>query len=197
MSEELLQKISELEEKIHSLEKELVHDKLTQVKTRDYFEKESKTHLDNLAEIHKGKRREWVGFKDISFLFFDIDYFKKVNDTYGHAVGDEVLKEVAQTLRSSLRSEDIVARWGGEEFVAVLLGAKEKESKIKAEEIRKKVEAMNFADPKDLKVSVSIGVAGFEEGISFEDLVKRADKALYKAKETGRNKVVAYSEVEG
>lgn len=193
--EELLKRIAELEQKIHDMENDLIHDKLTSLKTRRYFEEKSKDYLSHTKKIKRGERREWTGFKDVSFLFFDIDHFKRINDTYGHDVGDKVLKRVASVLKESLRIGDIVARWGGEEFIAVLLGSHEKESRVKAEEIRKKVEEMTFDDPKDLKITVSIGVAEFQENISFEDLVKHADKALYKAKETGRNKVVAFSDL--
>lgn len=192
--EELLQKIAELESKIHSLENELIHDKLTSAKTRGYFEEKSKEYLDFAGKVREGKRREWAGFRDISFLFFDIDYFKKINDTYGHDIGDKVLKEFASVVKNSLRVGDLFARWGGEEFVVILLGSHEKDSKVKAEEIRKKVENMVFENPKELKITVSVGVAEFNDGITFENLIKNADDALYKAKETGRNKVVLYSE---
>lgn len=191
----LLERIAELEQKVHDLETDLVHDKLTSLKTRSYFEEKSKGFLNHAEKIKRGKRRDWIGFKDICFLFFDIDYFKKINDTYGHDVGDMVLKKVAETIKKSLRAGDIVARWGGEEFIAILLGSHEKESKVKAEEIRKNVQEVTFDDIEDLKISVSIGVAEFKKSISFENLVKNADRALYKAKETGRNKVVAFSEL--
>jgi diguanylate cyclase (GGDEF)-like protein len=193
--EELLEKIAELESKVHTLENELIHDKLTSAKTRGYFEEKSKEYLDFAGKVRDGKRREWAGFRDISFLFFDIDHFKKINDTYGHDVGDMVLKEFAQTVKNSLRVGDIFARWGGEEFVVILLGSNEVDSKLKADEIRKKVESMVFDDPKELKVTVSVGVAEFNDGITFENLIKNADNALYKAKETGRNKVVVFSEI--
>lgn len=193
--EELVDRINELETKIHDLEHSVNHDKLTSLKTRTYFEEKSKTYLDSTQKIKQDNRRAWSGFKDVSFLLFDIDHFKKINDTFGHATGDVVLQNVAEVLRENLRVGDIVARWGGEEFVAILLGAHEKEAKNKAEEIRKKVEAMTFEDPKDLKVTISIGIAEFEEGKSFEDMVNHADEALYKAKNSGRNCVITYSEL--
>ncbi|HRH27088.1 MAG TPA: GGDEF domain-containing protein [Parcubacteria group bacterium] len=193
--EELINTIKELEGKVHDLEDRLNHDKLTSLKNRGYFEEKSKKYLDNTEKIKADGRREWMGFSDISFLFFDIDHFKKINDTYGHNVGDEVLKQVADTLKKNLRLGDIVARWGGEEFVAILLGAHENEAKKKADEIRQKVEVMTFENPKDLKITISIGVAEFEQGRSFEDLVKHADEALYFSKQNGRNKVTTYSEI--
>lgn len=192
---ELIQRIKELEQKVRELEHRLVHDKLTSLKTRGYFEEKSKVFLDNSEKIKKDNRREWSGFKDISFLFLDVDHFKKINDTHGHDVGDEVLKKVADTLKKDLRVGDIVARWGGEEFVAILLGANEEQAKMKAEQIRGEVEKIVFENPEGLKVTISIGVSEFESGKTFEDLVKHADEALYRAKETGRNRVVTYSEL--
>ncbi len=193
--EELLKKALELEEKVRELEHNLSHDKLTSLKNRGYFEEKSKGYLDNTKKIKENHRRQWAGFNDISFLFFDIDYFKKINDTYGHAVGDTVLQKVADILKKDLRVGDIVARWGGEEFVAILLGANEEQAKKKAEQIRGEVEQMTFENPAELKITISIGVAEFEEGKTFEDMVKHADEALYKAKDSGRNRVVTYSEI--
>ena len=194
-NEELIDRIKELEEKVHELEHSLVHDKLTMLKTRGYFEEKSKAHLESTEKIKTERRHEWSGFNDISFLFFDIDHFKNINDTYGHATGDSVLQKVAETLKKDLRVGDIVARWGGEEFVAILLGANEEQAKNKAEQIRGEVEQMTFENPAELKITISIGVAEFEEGKSFEDMVSHADEALYSAKETGRNKTVVYSEI--
>ncbi len=193
--EELIKTIRELEGKVHDLENKLNHDKLTNLKNRGYFEEKSKQFLDTTEKIKSDGRRQWMGFNDISFLFFDIDHFKNINDTYGHDVGDEVLKKVAELLKKSLRVGDIVARWGGEEFVAILLGAKESEAKNKAEQIRKEVESLVFEKPIDLKITISVGVAEFEEGKTFEEMVKHSDEALYRAKETGRNKVIVYSEI--
>ena len=194
-NKELLEKIAELESKVHSLENELIHDKLTSAKTRGYFEEKSKEYLDFAGKVRGGKRRDWAGFRDISFLFFDIDHFKKINDTYGHDVGDKVLKEFASVVKNSLRVGDIFFFFCGEEFVVILLGSNEMDSKVMADEIRKKVEDMTFDNPSELKITVSIGVAEFDGDITFENLIKNADNALYKAKDTGRNKVVVFSEI--
>lgn len=193
--EELIKNINELEQKVHELENKLNHDKLTELKNRGYFEEKSKTYINNVSKIKKESRRDWMGFYDISFLFFDIDHFKNINDTYGHSVGDEVLKKVAEILKKDLRVGDIVARWGGEEFIAILLGANEEQAKNKAEQIRKELENFVFENPKDLNITISVGVAQFEEGKTFEDMVKHADQALYKAKDSGRNRVITYSEI--
>lgn len=193
--EELIKKIEVLENQVHELEKDLIHDSLTALKTRAFFEEETNIYLSAIANLEAGKRREWFGFKNISFLFFDIDHFKKINDTHGHAIGDEVLREVAGEILRSVRGGDTVARWGGEEMVASILGANESDAKDKAESIRKNIEAMSFVPAPGLKVTISIGVASNMKGDNCSSLVERADKALYKAKESGRNRVVVFSEI--
>ena len=110
-------------------------------------------------------------------------------------MGDKVLRKVAETIRSALRTGDTTARWGGEEMIASLLGADEKDTVIKAEEIRKKVEELIFPEHPNLHLTISSGIASSENGLTMPELVKRADEALYEAKRTGRNKVVAYSEI--
>lgn len=191
--EELLAKVEALEAQVHSLEKDLIHDSLTGLKTRAFFEEEARVYLDSILNSKEGQRKEWFGFRNLSLLFLDIDHFKNINDTYGHAVGDVVLRTVAETIQKGLRQGDTASRWGGEEMAVVLLGANEADAMHKAEDIRHSIEALSFAEQPDLKVTISSGVASAEANISLETLVKRADDALYKAKETGRNKVVAFS----
>jgi diguanylate cyclase (GGDEF)-like protein len=191
----LTARINELESQVIDLEKDLIHDALTGLKTRAFFEEESKVYLHMVHNVNAGKRKRWFGFKNISFLFFDIDFFKKVNDTYGHDVGDVVLKRVAETIHQNLRVGDTVARWGGEEMVASLLGADINDAGVKAEDIRKKIEDLHFDEAKNLKVTISIGVVSSEDASSFEELMKKADEALYKSKQTGRNKVTVCSKV--
>lgn len=197
MNEEqvLKEKIVELEKQIHDLEKDLIHDGLTSLRTRTFFEEEIRVYLSAIKDADTHKRRDWFGFKNLCILFFDIDHFKKINDTYGHDTGDLVLRDVAGLINKSVREGDTVARWGGEEMVVSLLGANESDAKNKAEEIRKSVESLVWSDIPDLKVTISIGVSSYVKDISLEDMIKNADKALYQAKETGRNKVVAYSEL--
>lgn len=191
--EGLEKRIAELEAQVHDLKKDLIHDGLTGLKTRNYFEHESKNYFHNaiIDEVDE-ERRLKSSLKNISFIFFDIDHFKNINDTYGHAAGDEVLKAVARSIEEGVRKRDIVSRWGGEEFVVILVGANEKSAMSKAESIRKSVERSNLESLPGVKVTVSAGVAGREEGATFEETIKRADKALYQAKESGRNKVVLY-----
>ncbi len=178
------QEIDILLEKIKELERDLIHDPLTGLKTRAFFEDELGVYLSVLAQNEQGKRKEWFGFRNLSIIFFDIDHFKKVNDTLGHDAGDEVLKSVAEIIRSSLRAGDTAARWGGEEMVVSLLGASSEDAKAKAEEIREKV--------KTAGVTISAGISSSEKGITLTELIKRADEALYRAKDTGRDKTVIY-----
>jgi diguanylate cyclase (GGDEF)-like protein len=195
-NEELVSRISELESEIKNLEKDLIHDGLTRLKTRAFFEDETKVYLELIRNVNVGKRRQWFGFKNMSVLFFDIDHFKSVNDKYGHDKGDQVLMTVAKTIQETLRQGDTAARWGGEEMIVSLLGAVESDAITKAESILNKIREIEFADMPELKVTASIGVAMAHPDLSFEELVKRADESMYNAKETGRNKVVAFSEIE-
>lgn len=197
--ENLAKRVEELENLLYELETNLIHDPLTGLKTRAFFEEEVSTFLEviqaqsNLGQSGGAQRKERFGFRNLSIIFFDIDHFKKVNDTYGHDAGDKVLVRVAEAIQESLRTGDTVARWGGEEMVASLLGANEDDAAAKAEEIREKIETLSFPEIPELKVTISAGVASSEKGEDLQSLVKRADESLYKAKATGRNKVVAHS----
>lgn len=125
---------------------------------------------------------------DLSVILLDIDHFKHVNDTYGHAVGDDVLKGISRVLESQVRSSDKVARWGGEEFLIVLAGTAIDEATVLAEKLRVQIENHDFLEVPE--ITCSFGVAFIQPGDSIEQLVKRADDALYLAKEQGRNRVI-------
>jgi diguanylate cyclase (GGDEF)-like protein len=198
MSEDLQKRIVELEAEVEALGKDLIHDGLTGLKTKAFFEEEASVYFSiavNASAEQGSKRRQWFGFKNVSFVFFDIDFFKKVNDTHGHQTGDEVLKAVAETVKTSVREGDTVARWGGEEIALTLIGVTEHYAIQKAEEIRRQVENIKFGKIPGLNVTISAGVASSETGQTFDSILARADKALYRAKETGRNKVIGYSEI--
>jgi diguanylate cyclase (GGDEF)-like protein len=124
----------------------------------------------------------------ISVIFADIDFFKRINDTYGHAVGDEVLREFGELLRSRIRATDCFVRWGGEEFLIVCPGAGLKQSCALAEALRQFVETAEW--PANAKVTTSFGVATRVGQEDFGDLLARADKQVYEAKRCGRNRVV-------
>lgn len=143
--------------------------------------------------IYEIKRRRRYNH-DLSLLMVDLDHFKQVNDTYGHKAGDMVLRKVGEILTETFRTTDLAARYGGEEFVVLLPHTSEKDAWTLAERVREAIQACRFHfDGKDFTVTASIGVASVESGGALakdEDLLLKADKALYQAKNNGRNMVV-------
>ncbi len=138
-------------------------------------------------------RREHFFIESLTILFFDIDNFKKINDAYGHGVGDKVLQFVASIIETKVRASDIVGRWGGEELVVALIGADEKDGMAKAEEIRKTIRSRVKIPKLDMKVTVSIGVAEYKGKGELKGLIQNADEAMYKAKKGGKDRVVVFS----
>jgi diguanylate cyclase (GGDEF)-like protein len=128
----------------------------------------------------------------LSLLMLDIDHFKAINDTFGHQAGDHVLIEVASRLRRSLRGNDMVARWGGEEFVVLLRDCALPDALRLAEDIRAAIGEVPFGALGSLTVSVGAAQVGADEDLT--SWLGRADQALYRAKRAGRNEVVADSE---
>jgi two-component system cell cycle response regulator len=123
-------------------------------------------------------------------LLIDVDRFKSVNDTYGHAAGDVVLREVAERVRGHLRAADVVARYGGEEFLIVMSGASAEDGRIVAERLRNAIASVPVkAEGQELNITASIGVASGDIGAASDDVVSAADAALYRAKNNGRNRV--------
>ena len=165
-------------------------DALTGYNNRHQFEKRLK------ETIAAAKRQN----QPLCCIMSDIDFFKKVNDTYGHAVGDCVLKTVAKTIKKELREEDIASRNGGEEIIFLLPHTKLEEEVVVAERLRKQVEKKkinieeyNIQDIKEISVTISIGVSEYNKNDKEpQTLYQKADSALYKAKENGRNQVVFY-----
>lgn len=166
-------------------------DALTGLNNRRQFE----TRLGQ--EISTSKRQS----KSLCAMMLDIDFFKSVNDTYGHIVGDSVLKSISKIIKTSLRESDIASRYGGEEFAILLPFTKIDEAFSVGERLRKEVEATCIELPAGsdrpsgescVKRTVSIGIYEYCEGDNPQELYQKADKALYEAKTTGRNKVVIY-----
>ncbi len=158
-------------------------DKLTGVFIRNVVEK----HVDSTI-----KRVENMNYS-FSVLMIDIDNFKHVNDTYGHMRGDEILIQLGKTLKTSLRKKDIVGRYGGEEFIAVINNADSETAFKVADKLRMAVEAEKMLG-QDENLTISIGVSTYpKDGVNYSKLVENADKALYVSKRTGRNKVTSYS----
>lgn len=131
----------------------------------------------------------------LSLIMFDLDHFKRVNDTYGHLGGDATLCCVSRVVRNSLRENDIGGRYGGEEFGIILPNTPESGAMIVAERIRAAIEAspIPFED-REIKATASLGVTEYQPGVvDCEELIAQADAALYRAKETGRNRVILHS----
>ncbi len=176
-------------------------------KARMYQEMENQATIDGLTQIPN--HRKFQDFltgeiercqryrQPLTLLLLDIDKFKSFNDTYGHPVGDLVLKMVARTLTQSIRTSDFCARYGGEEFVVALIQADEALAVPLAERIREAIErTLVQAEGKTLRVTVSIGSASFPlDGTSKSDLIDNADKAMYYSKKNGRNRVTFYSHI--
>lgn len=142
-------------------------------------------------EVSSAKRQK----RNLCAIMTDIDFFKNVNDTYGHAAGDLVLKTVSRVIKNQLRDYDVAGRYGGEEFVILLPFTRLEEAQMVAERLRKAVETKKIEisklcpDKENINVTISLGVAQYN---GEKDFIENADKALYKAKESGRNKVIVY-----
>lgn len=161
---------------------ELVLDKLTSLFTRTHFLKNLKNKLVSVKEKKQ----------TIAFMILDIDHFKKVNDTYGHQKGDEVLTRVATIIKRNIRRNDLAGRYGGEEFIIALMNISKKEAEKKAEEIRRIIQ--NTSILPDRKLTVSIGCALFPDDAEWVNiLINKADSALYHAKSHGRNQIVFWN----
>jgi diguanylate cyclase (GGDEF)-like protein len=164
-------------------------DYLTGVKTRGYFEQQLE------MELKRAERKKCP----VSLLMIDIDFFKVLNDRYGHHVGDQVLRDVASILVKDMREIDTVARYGGEEFVIILPETNAADAMLVAQRLRKAVEqARFFAGSARVieRLSISIGVAVFSTDAQFKrDLIEFSDAALYAAKAQGRNRVILYSDL--
>lgn len=157
-------------------------DPLTKIYNRKKFFEEVDKELDRVARYGQ----------HLSILMFDVDFFKHVNDQFGHLVGDRVLIELTEVVRKNIRKTDVFARYGGEEFVLLMPGTDLKGAVEKADSIRKEISSYNFE--KCGQVTCSFGVAGYHKGDTADSFVQKADIALYSAKETGRNRVQIFKE---
>lgn len=162
-----------------------VRDGLTNLYNRRYFDVVFKNMLEKMK----------ADGKPLTMMISDIDHFKKINDTYGHVVGDEILRQVPTEMINNIRATDLVARYGGEEFVIVMPGIETPPAQDVAQRICNKIAAQNFKiSGGDGTLKCTIGVASAKPDDTPESLIKRADQALYQAKESGRNRVVTSSE---
>lgn len=155
-------------------------DPLTKLFNRRHFE----------AELEREFKRAKRYNSSLSIAVADIDFFKQVNDNYGHSCGDYVLKEVAYIITNNFRQTDLIFRYGGEEFVIVLTETSGENALIPLERLRKAVENHKFKfNNQDIKITLSIGVSSTIEFETSQEMFDEADKALYKAKNNGRNQI--------
>lgn len=165
--------------------------KLLEMATRDFL-----TGLLNrreaLRRLNEESRRGTRFDEPLTVILFDIDYFKKINDNHGHLVGDRVLRETAEVLRDTLREYDILSRYGGEEFLVGALRADLDQAAQVAERVRLRFKELQMqgGDDTNIAITISAGVAQFRPDESIDQLIARADEALYRAKGTGRDRVV-------
>ena len=178
---QVLGELATMQDKLKAVIGELDHlastDKLTGSWNRRRLEEAAKSEMDRLKRYDH----------PLCLMVFDIDFFKKINDCYGHNAGDQVLAELAATIRTSLRTSDSLTRWGGEEFVVLCPNTTLSTASLLAERLRNKIAGVSF--PEVEQVTVSVGVAECVSGESWEQWFKRADEALYRAKTGGRNQV--------
>lgn len=170
--------------------------KKNQDKLKDMAMKDGLTGLYNHALLVELFDKEFLkqsrAGSNICFAMIDIDYFKKINDTYGHTIGDVILMELSDILMDSVRKSDVVGRYGGEEFGIIIPDISKNDSFQLCERIRHAVEKYNFnKEDKAIRITISIGICfkGFGDDISYLDMIKKADEMLYRAKGNGRNRV--------
>lgn len=180
----------------------MVHDVTKQRRLREMLEEQATldplTGIMNRLALYARAEEECARStrygEKLTVAMIDIDRFKNINDNHGHATGDDAINHVVDIICREIRTTDILGRWGGEEFIVMMPSTSEQKSLVLAQRLRKAIakETMPIDnDPETrLPITISIGIAGFRpERESFDDLIERADKALYRAKKTGRNRV--------
>lgn len=185
----LQHKLTKAQQDVHTLQSQLA--KITDLATIDELTGlyNRRALFSRLVEEHSRVERYKENF---SLMIFDIDDFKQVNDTYGHQVGDAILKNLARFLKGNLRTSDFISRFGGEEFIAILPSTEMKKARQVAEKMRHMLGKKVFEDKKGevkIKITVSIGISQCTPGDTVDNLIKRADDALYMAKNNGKNAI--------
>ena len=180
MAEEIRSYVETLSKEIELYTNKAYTDSLTGLFNRRAFEEFGRRFLERTLSIGK----------PVSVLMVDVDNFKEVNDRFGHQVGDMVLSGIARAVKDALREADLVFRYGGEEFIVILPGTSLEGALKAAENLRRKVEQSSFeANGREIKLTVSVGVAEGRKGERVEELIERADRGLYEAKRRGKNRV--------
>jgi diguanylate cyclase (GGDEF)-like protein len=187
---ELLEANDQLREEIK--ERERIEAVLQQTARTDYL-----TQLPNRRAMIQILDKEAARFQraqhPFSLVLLDIDHFKSINDSFGHDGGDEILISIAEHMRGWMREKDVLARWGGEEFLILLSDTDVDQAMEQAERLRAAIEAQTFSIQQgDTRVTASLGVAGYTSNQGVDSCIKDADVALYRAKSSGRNRVVTY-----
>ena len=181
----LIRDITETVSHVQQLTRMAMHDTLTGCWNRRWFD-----HWLN-EETERASRYQ----RQLSLIMFDLDNFKQINDSHGHAIGDQMLAEVARVCATLIRTTDTLARLGGDEFCALLPETDLEAAIALAERLCTGVSELNITDgPLGFKITVSLGVAGFRPDLAPESFLQLADKALYRAKKAGRNQVDAHQE---
>ncbi len=188
--------IQKLKQRIVVLEGQLRTDELTRVLNRRGLMEYLDTIVNEVRfQLKHPERRRFLLIKSFSLVFVDLDYFKKINDTYGHQMGDQVLRQVTALIQDELRGVDIVGRYGGEEIIIGLVGADEQAASQIADSIRQKISKLEFRHEDEVfQVTASFGVASLSNDTSLKEVIARADQAVYRAKNLGRNRVVSYGD---
>ena len=170
-----------MRQRLEELQEMAMHDPLTGIANRRFVE------INLAARLEELKRYNF----NFSVMFFDADNFKAINDLHGHSVGDRILKMISTTVANSLRSFDIIGRWGGEEFIVLMVNTKDGDLPRLADRLRRLVEnsALTIENGETLKVTVSVGATVAQRGDTVESLVERADKLMFESKRRGRNLV--------
>jgi len=179
--EDYKKQVTKLQNDLQKYKTESVTDHLTGLFNRKYLDLKLEEEIDRFNRQNQ----------PFCIVMVDIDHFKSVNDNYGHLIGDQVLKHLSKLIQDNIRKTDFAFRYGGEEFLIMLVNADVRNSTHVAEQIRKKLEATNFSlKENEFNVTASFGISQYKKGEEPEAAIKRADDNLYNAKQTGRNKIV-------
>ena len=182
MEAELAITKAELEKYSKKLKKQATTDTLTGLANRRKITELLKEEIKKLKEDNNN---------NFNIIMLDIDFFKKVNDNYGHPMGDEVIKKVSNHMQDKVGSEGVVGRFGGEEFLTILYNNDIQKTALLADKIRNDIEGKRIEfEGKKISVTVSMGIACSAETAVYQELLNKADERLYKAKENGRNQVI-------